>query len=99
MAAANGTAKNTKATKGEKGTADNARFVEEQMSEAAQHLSEALENVRKAMEAVKDGEREVPFKLPEFENLKGFLSIGFGTANRMATDWDGFATARENWYN
>lgn len=99
MAAANGTAKNVKATKGDKGTAENARFIEEQMSEAAQHLSEALENVRKAMEAVKDGEREIPFKMPEFENLKGLLHIGFGIANRTAADWDGFATTRENWYN
>lgn len=99
MAAANGTAKNAKATKAGKGSAENARFVEEQMSEAAQHLSEALENVRKAMAAVEAGEREVPVKMPEFENLKGFLHIGFGTANRMAASWDDYATTRENWYN
>jgi hypothetical protein len=96
MAAAKGNAKNANTVEADKTYAQNARFIEEQMSEAAQNLSEALENVRKAMEAVAAGEREVPFKMPEFENLKGFLHIGFGTANRMAADWDGYATAREN---
>lgn len=95
MAAAKGTTKNARAVKELKGTAENARFIEEQMSEAAQHLSEALMNVRKALEAVENGEREVMFKAPEFENLKGFLSIGFATANRTANDWNGYASARE----
>lgn len=78
-----------------KGTAANAEMIEIQMKAAAAHLVEALKAVRTAREAVVEGEREVEFKLPEFSNLEGLLSIAFSTANRTANTWSDNAIARE----
>lgn len=77
------------------GTAQNAKMVEIQMKAAAAYLAEALEAVRAAKEAIAAGENEADEKLPEFDNLKGLLSIAHATATRTANNWTDYRMARE----
>lgn len=78
-----------------KGTAENAKIIEEQMTIARNAIAEALKAVRTAREAVQSGEREADIKVQEFANLGGLLSIAFATANRTSNDWSDYADARE----
>jgi hypothetical protein len=77
-----------------KGTAENAQFIAEQMGVARAALMEALKAVRAAEEAVKKGENEVEFKLPEFSNLGGLLSIAHSTAAKTRNTWCDNLSAR-----
>jgi hypothetical protein len=77
------------------GTAQNAKLIEIQMQAAAAYIGEALKAVRIASEAVVEGEGEAEFKLPEFSNLEGLLSIAFSTTNRTANNWSDYRVSRE----
>lgn len=79
-----------------KATAENAKIIEVQMQAAAAYLAKATEAVRTAREAVAEGENEVEFKLPEFSNLEGLLSIAFATRKRTANNWSDYRFSRES---
>lgn len=76
-------------------TAENARLIDTKLLEAADHVRNAMRAYADVMEAIKTGENEPEFKLPEIQDL-------FGTARTLARatvhaelPWDGYARARE----
>lgn len=79
-----------------KSTAENARLIDEKLLEAAEHVRAAMRAYDDVMNAMKTGENEPEFKLPEIQDL-------FGTARTLARatihaelPWSGYAQARED---
>lgn len=77
-------------------TAENARLIDTKLLEAADHVRNAMRAYADVMEAIKTGENEPEFKLPEIQDL-------FGTARTLARatvhaelPWAGYAQARED---
>lgn len=77
-------------------TAANARLIDTKLLEAADHVRAAMRSYAEVMDAIKEGENEPEFKLPEVQDL-------FGTARTLARatihaelPWSGYADARES---
>jgi hypothetical protein len=75
-------------------TTANAQFIETKTDEATKHIHAAIMALREAAEAIKSGENEPEFKLPNFADLEGLLSIGIKQARLSGVEWSGYANAR-----
>ena len=77
-------------------TSDNARVVEDELSEAACLLSDAIEKFKNAMAAVATAEIYPGTKLPELQSLQGLIEVGHRDTSRVISTWRAVRYARES---
>lgn len=79
-----------------KSTAANARLIDSKLLEAAAHARAAAVAYAAVIEAIRTGENEPEFKLPEMEDLLGSARTLARATTYAQMPWDGYALAREN---
>lgn len=77
-------------------TAENARLIDAKLLEAADHIRNAMRAYQDVMEAIKTGENEPEFKLPEIQDLLGTSRTLARATVHAELPWAGYAQAREN---
>lgn len=79
-----------------KSTAENARLIDAKLLEAADHARAAMRAYADVLEAIKTGEKEPEFKLPEIQDLFGAARVLARATVHAEMPWEGYAIAREN---
>lgn len=78
-----------------KSTAANARFIDAKLLEAADHARAAMKAYAEVIEAMKKGENEPEFKIPEIQDLLGTARTLARATVHAELPWAGYAEARE----
>lgn len=78
-----------------KSTAANARFIDNKLADAAEHVRAARAAYAEVINAIQTGENESEFKLPEIEDLLGASRILARSTVHAQLPWNGYAEARE----
>ena len=78
-----------------KSTAANARLIDAKLLEAADHARSAMKAYAEVLEAIKTGETEPEFKLPEIQDLFGAARVLARATVHAELPWSGYADARE----
>jgi hypothetical protein len=78
-----------------KSTAENARFIDAKLTEAAEHARAAMKAYAAVIEAMEKGETEPQFKTPEIKDLLGTSRVLARSTVYAQMPWAGYATARE----
>jgi hypothetical protein len=79
-----------------KSTAENARLIDAKLLEAADHVRNAMRAYADVIEAIKTGENEPEFKLPEIQDLLGTSRTLARATIHAELPWSGYADARES---